>query len=112
MSDNQRTVRITLDVAYNCGPLGFTVTDKYRLFAAIRGGIERAGVAKEITINAVAVAGGSTVGQRFNSDSRTYLCDSYDPEIGYWMTNVADPTDRRNVSERAIGRTFHKEKTP
>jgi len=37
----------------------------------------------------------------------TYLCDSYDPAIGFWMTNIADESDRRNVSERAIGRTFH-----
>lgn len=36
-----------------------------------------------------------------------YYCDSYDPAQGYWMTNVHEPSDRRNVSERAIGRTFH-----
>lgn len=34
-----------------------------------------------------------------------YLCDLYDC-VGYWMTNVLDATDRRNVSERAINRTF------
>lgn len=36
-----------------------------------------------------------------------YYCDSYDPRIGYWMTNIADSKDRRNVSERAPHRTFH-----
>ena len=35
-----------------------------------------------------------------------YYCDSYDPSIGYWMTNVDDASDRKNVSERAINRTF------
>lgn len=47
------------------------------------------------------------VGRFFKFWPRVYFCDSYDPAIGYWMTNVADPSDRRNVSERAIGRTFH-----
>lgn len=37
-----------------------------------------------------------------------YLCDSWEENAGYWMTNVADPSDRRNVSERAIGCTFHR----
>ena len=37
----------------------------------------------------------------------TYYCDSYDPTCGFWMTNRNDPSDRRNISERAIGRTFH-----
>jgi hypothetical protein len=36
-----------------------------------------------------------------------YFCDSYDPRIGYWLTNVIDAADRKNVSEAAIGRTFH-----
>lgn len=49
------------------------------------------------------------VGRFFKSWSQpnVYYCDSYDPAIGFWMTNVADASDRRNVSERAIGRTFH-----
>ena len=37
-----------------------------------------------------------------------YYCDSYDPACGYWLTNTHNAADRRNVSERAIGRTFHK----
>lgn len=36
-----------------------------------------------------------------------YLCDSYDPRLGYWMTQIQDPSDRKNVSERAIGNTYH-----
>jgi hypothetical protein len=37
-----------------------------------------------------------------------YFCDSYDPSCGYWLTNVNAPEDRKNVSERAIGATYHK----
>lgn len=54
-----------------------------------------------------------TVGHYFGGHSyktqstQVYFCDSYDPEIGYWLTNVNDPEDRKNVSERAIGRTYH-----
>lgn len=40
--------------------------------------------------------------------SAQYFCDSCDPRIGFWMTNVEDPEDRSNVSERAIGRTYHR----
>jgi hypothetical protein len=36
-----------------------------------------------------------------------YYCDSYDPSQGFWMTSLTDPEHRTNVSERAIGRTFH-----
>jgi hypothetical protein len=36
----------------------------------------------------------------------TYYCESYDPSIGYQM-NATDGSRRTNVSERAIGRTFH-----
>ncbi len=35
-----------------------------------------------------------------------FFCDSYDPSCGYWMTNVHDPEDRRNISERAPMRTW------
>lgn len=56
-----------------------------------------------------------TVGKYFCSgwDGVIYYCDSYDPSIGYWMTpiDVTDkdwrPVERKNVSERAIGRSFH-----
>ncbi len=49
-----------------------------------------------------------TVGRNFRAfGGEIYYCDSYDPRIGFWMTNVKGNGDRRNVSERAIGRTFH-----
>lgn len=60
-----------------------------------------------------------TVGRFFNAwDGLLYYCDSYDPRIGYWMTALCvNPTNgvppcntpprRTNVSERAIGGTFH-----
>jgi len=40
-------------------------------------------------------------------NSQIYYCDSYDPRLGFWMTNIADASDRRNISERAPTRTFH-----
>lgn len=54
-----------------------------------------------------------TVGHYFGGHSletnttEVYYCDSYDPAIGYWLTNARNPAERKNVSERAIGRTFH-----
>ena len=47
------------------------------------------------------------IGRLWSSWSGIYYCDSYDPRIGFWMTNIMNPTDRRNVSERAPHRTFH-----
>lgn len=41
-----------------------------------------------------------------NGVSALYFCDSHDP-MGYWMTNLYDVNDRTNVSERAIGKTYH-----
>lgn len=40
-------------------------------------------------------------------DNAVFYCDSYDSSIGYWMTQLSDPENRRNVSERAIGATYH-----
>lgn len=37
-----------------------------------------------------------------------YYCDSWVENAGYWMTNVRDPSDRRNISERAIDRGYHR----
>lgn len=61
--------------------------------------------------------GHHTVGRRFRGwDGHIYCCDSYDSRIGYWMTREDAPEAnhqdqsgpwRRNVSERAIGRTYH-----
>jgi len=48
------------------------------------------------------------IGRSFRGwDGKTYLCESYDPTCGYWMTAV-DGSRRTNVSERAIGRTYHR----
>lgn len=49
-----------------------------------------------------------TIGIFFKGwNGQIYYCDSHDSNCGYWMTGVIDPWDRRNISERAIGRTFH-----
>lgn len=46
-------------------------------------------------------------GHSFKSDkTEVYYCDSYDTAIGYWLTNVHDHEDRKNVSERAINATY------
>lgn len=51
------------------------------------------------------------------SGAARYFCESYDPRIGFWMVRVDCPADhladefgpyRFNVSERAIGATFHR----
>ncbi len=53
-----------------------------------------------------------TVGHDFmghsfaHGQSARYYCRSYDA-AGFNMVNRADPEDDKNVSERAIGRTFH-----
>lgn len=49
------------------------------------------------------------VGRRyrgFMSDC-VYKCIGYDPAIGFWMQSETDEREFTNVSERAIGRTFH-----
>lgn len=58
-----------------------------------------------------------TVGKTFKAhDGHEYFCDSWEENMGYWMTRVDCPPERRgdlhsefrrNVSEMAIGRTFH-----
>lgn len=60
----------------------------------------------------------AVVGKTFRAfGGDLYFCDSYDPAMGYWMRHVDAPAEnyndqhskwRRNVSERAIGRTFHR----
>lgn len=54
-----------------------------------------------------------TVGQRFRNhaayqETPEFICTSYDSRSGFWMQNEADPKNKRNVSERAIGRTYHR----
>ena len=51
---------------------------------------------------------GHTVGSLFRGMDGVYRCTSYDSRQGFWMRNETDPSDWRNVSERAIGRTYHK----
>jgi hypothetical protein len=46
-------------------------------------------------------------GRRFRGPEGVYRCTSYDSRQGFWMLNEQDPSDWRNVSERAIGRTYH-----
>jgi len=53
------------------------------------------------------------VGQYFRGpDTRsaltaTYRCTRYLARVGYHMLNIDDPTDEKDVSERAIGGTFN-----
>ena len=61
------------------------------------------------------VASNHAVGHRFRGSNWrppygpvVFRCTSYDSRQGFWMENEADPSDRHNVSERAIGRTFHR----
>lgn len=64
-----------------------------------------------------------TIGQRFQGfchyDMKivVYYCDSHQSNYGYWMTREDCPPEhrqdeegkwRKNVSERAIGRTYHR----
>lgn len=51
------------------------------------------------------------VGGRFTSweeGSPVYRCIGYDPHNGFWMQRVEDPDHKRNISERAIGRNYHR----
>ena len=59
-----------------------------------------------------------TVGYRFKSGGALYACTSWDRSCGFWMEMVGGKSallpDRKvgqrfNVSERAIGRTYHRE---
>jgi hypothetical protein len=57
-----------------------------------------------------------TVGRTFTCSGAVYRCTGYDPSMGYWMQIETGrdellevgPGHRTNVSERAIGRTFHR----
>lgn len=53
--------------------------------------------------------GHDVIGQVFRShDNRLYLCDSWESNHGYWLTDQHDPKHRINVSECAIGSTYHR----
>jgi hypothetical protein len=47
------------------------------------------------------------VGGRYRSHRGVDVCTGYDPREGFWMQSAVDASNRTNVSERAIGRTFH-----
>lgn len=49
----------------------------------------------------------SPLGRIYNGwDGLQYLCVAHDPRYGYWMLPLLGG-EPRNVSERAIGRTYH-----
>lgn len=50
----------------------------------------------------------SIVGGRYRSHRGVDVCTGYDPRNGFWMQSVLNPQNMTNVSERAIGRTFHR----
>jgi len=61
-----------------------------------------------------------TIGRIFNSwNGYRWFCDAWEENHGFWMTRLDAPQDRRadlgdtdfrkNVSERAIGATFHRD---
>ncbi len=41
-------------------------------------------------------------------DGVVHECIGYDPRHGFWMQTVSGETKRSNISERAVGRTWHK----
>lgn len=72
---------------------------------------------KKVKVITIADAPGhDTIGVVFKGhDGKMYLCDSWEDRAGFWMTEVDRNTlvvvpggRRTNVSERAIGRTFHR----
>lgn len=47
------------------------------------------------------------IGKNFKGyDGKTYYCESL-ANNGYWMVEIGNPENRRNVTDRAIGSTFH-----
>ena len=54
----------------------------------------------------------SVVGHRYRGADGTYTCTAYAPRSGFWMRPDAEHDKPRNVSERAIGRTFHEVREP
>jgi hypothetical protein len=53
----------------------------------------------------------SVVGQKYRCnflfEGCIFNCIGYDPRAGFWMQQVDNPLHIRNISERAIGRTYH-----
>jgi len=46
------------------------------------------------------------IGKWYRHMGGVYFCSGYDPRCGFWM--LGEDGERRNVSEAAIDRTFHK----
>lgn len=51
----------------------------------------------------------SVVGKFYHAsfDDKIHKVTSHEPGLGFWIEDTTDPTNRRNVSERAIDRTLH-----
>lgn len=53
----------------------------------------------------------SRVGHIYDAwDGKTYRIASHDPQVGYWVEELGNPSNRRDISERALGSTFHHSK--
>ncbi len=64
------------------------------------------------------IVGRHLIGSCFRCGEGTHVfyCDSYDPNLGFWLTRADAPLEhlrdedtdwRRNISVYAVGRTFH-----
>ncbi len=49
----------------------------------------------------------TVVNSKYKSFNAIYICIGYDFTCGFWMENI-ETKELKNVSERAIDRTFHK----
>ncbi len=48
------------------------------------------------------------VGKMYRGLDGVFRCTGYDPRCGFWMKSTERDSEIRNVSERAIGRTYHR----
>lgn len=48
------------------------------------------------------------VGKKYRTLDGLFECTGYDPRCGFWMQSTERELDLRNVSERAIDRTYHR----
>lgn len=110
-----RRLQVTIEFDFTTGDVdGFSEYDKKQIIQDVKCALQihtnRAIEPQEI--QCLVIDGGPTVGYDFKSyEGKIYHCESYDASIGFWMVNKEDPSDRRNVSERAIGSTFHLTRT-
>lgn len=53
----------------------------------------------------------SVIGHLYSGwDGKTYRVTEHDPRTGYWIEELGNPENRRDISERAIGTNFHHHK--